>query len=223
MLANLASDPVLGIAGGNLEELLTAPTQTSGTIGTPSNDTSKGVTGSLQEPEIGKSFAIGYCDETELYEFAPTPASGSPQCPGEGSTGSPYTSASQYDSCQGPPLNTLPAGTVSNSAPVGYQSTGPGLPYVAIYAVDSTSGQIGGKALATVPVTVATANYTAVGAAWMPKNQPTHTAGTKFQATLSFSVSGLELSSSETYVAYLLVRDTDQSGPLADHMWYFTP
>lgn len=225
-LRNLVSDPVEGSAiNGYLEPLLTAPqgSLSNGTVGTPTSATSQGVTGTDDTPVTGTSFAIGYCDETELYEFAPSPLPAASSCPAGPPQPGPnfYSSAGQYDVCQptGSLLTSLPSGSVTNLAPNGYQSTGPGLPYVAIYAVNS-QGQITGSPLGNPTVTVSP-SYTPIGAAWMG-NQPSGLKpGAKFLATLNFSVSSLNLSANTTYVAYILVRDTDQSGPLADHMWYF--
>lgn len=214
----------------------TLPTGQSLPAGTVGLDPSKeGVSGSTSAPVSGSTFAFGYCDETPLSEFDPVSVPTSSSCPSGAGPGAKYTSAEQFDVCSLD--NTLPipvpAGAMSATpASTSYTNTGPSLPYVAIYAASSVSsaeGKIAFSAppvLSALPVTVLyqSSNPTSTTFGGAPEGAP-------FSAVLSFSVAGDvvttpttgKLTQGQEYVAYLLVQDSDQSGPLADHLWYFQP
>jgi len=248
-VANLAFDPYLGVAteGGAgspplFESLLasahallpagtTLPQGTSGLDGA-----TNGVTGSATTPVTADSFAAGYCDETQLSQYDPT---STPTCPA--SVPVIYTSAEENDLCALDPqlkLSSVPAGTVDETAPTGYTNQGVGLPFVAIYpqtdVTQSTSGVVtfsGSPVLSAVPVSVLYANYQAAPGTFGP-SQSSPSGPQSLHAVITFSLTSYILSESNpagalvggtTYIAYLLLQDTDQSGPLADHIWYFQP
>lgn len=214
----------------------TLPTGQSLPVGTVGLDPSKeGVSGSSSAPLSGSTFAFGYCDETPLSELAPASVPTSSSCPSDAGPGAQYSSAEQFDICsldKTLPI-PVPAGAMSATpASTSYTNTGPSLPYVAIYAASSVSsaeGKISFSAppvLAALPVSVLyqSSNPTSTTFGAVPSASP-------FSAVLSFSVAGDvaatptagELTQGQEYVAYLLVQDTDLSGPLADHVWYFQP
>jgi hypothetical protein len=248
-VANLSFDPYLRIetrpatAGGppaKFEPLLASArallpdgaTLAAGTAGIGGSTT--GITGSPSAPVSAAAFAAGYCDETELSQFDPA---ATPACP---TTGATYSSAEQYDLCALDPSESeaIPSGAVAESAPSGYSATGVGLPYVAVYALaqvtSGADGEIefsGSPLLSGVPVSVLYPDYTPLPSAFGP-DQPASGGGGGFHAVVSFSLAGYVAASgatsgpllpATTYVAYLLVQDTDPSGPLADHLWYFVP
>ena len=222
MVGNYTPDPVLSMIatahglsspGNVLEDNMIAttpgaPSSVNGISGT------SGASGSSTSPIVTSSttFEANFLDETELYEY-----------PNYATTGrNPGGSPGAYDTSQtSTVLPYLPSGTVAHAD--GSSSTGAGLPYVAILSPDLS------KVLATEPVTVAAQDYTPSPAAWMPAgngaNQPSTTNPCKLLTTLSFNVSDLYANGTLTvgseYAAYLLVRDTDVSGPLSNHLWYF--
>lgn len=170
-------------------------------------------TGSITSPIAAGTFAAGYGDETQLYEQVNISTTGA----------SPAGSPGAYDASQ-PGLNNLPSGTVTGLNKVTY--TGAGLPYAQVYpivsgAVDFTKPLITGG----IPTQIYYESYTTNPTAWMPNGtQPNSSCGDHMYAVLDFNVSayvGGALTAGQPYAAYLLVRDTDISGPLANHLWYF--
>lgn len=204
-------DPVLGAGASQYfgdAEMATIPS-TASTIGIPDPTSTTGTVGS---PITGENFAAAYLDETELYEYLNNSTSGA----------NPAGSPGAYDAGQPPILNSLPSGTVSHlsGSPGPSPSTGAGLPYAAILSSDLKT------VIGTAPVTITDESYTVDPSAWMPgaKRQPPSSCDGPHYAAMTFSASGVSgLTPGTTYAAYLLVRDTDVSGPLANHIWYFTP
>ena len=207
----------------------------AGTIGV--GDASDGVTGSASTPAHGDSFAAGYCDESELSQYVP---STTPTCPSTSLAPGASTSAEQYDICILDKALTVavPAGVMSEPSAAGYAASGTGIPYVAIYQASQVSAGADGHlsftgqpVIAPVAVSVVYSNYQ-VSPAVFGTTQPTPNGPKSKRVVITFSVAsdvasgsnptGL-LSPDTTYVAYLLLQDTDQSGPLADHLWYFQP
>jgi hypothetical protein len=199
-------DPVLGSGASQYfgdAEVATIPS-TATTIGIPSPTST---TGSPSSPVHGQKFAAGYLDETELYEFLNNSTSGA----------NPAGSPGAYDATQ-PVLDNLPTGNVKHLD--GTTSTGAGLPYAAILSSDLS------HVIGTVRVRITRESYTVDPSAWMPgaKRQPASSCAGPHYAAMTFSAGSLHgLQAGTTYAAYLLVRDTDVSGPLANHLWYFTP
>lgn len=207
----------------------------AGTVGIGAS--SGGVTGSLAAPAKGDSFAAGYCDESELSQYIPSAA---PTCPASGPGQVPMASAEQYDICalDGGLSVAIPAGAMSEPAETGYATSGQGIPYVAIYQASQVTVGANGNlsfsgqpVLTAVPVSLFYSNYQVAPAAFGP-DQPTPNGPKSKHAVITFSLAADvassanptgSLSTGTTYVAYLLLQDTDQSGPLADHLWYFQP
>lgn len=165
----------------------------------------------MQSPITTSStqFEAAFSDETELYA-TPNDSTSGPN---------PDGSPGAYDAAQ---VNTvlpyLPTGQVLNAD--GTITSAPGLPYAAVLTPDLST------ILATVPVAVKPVNYTPVADAWMPgPDQPKSTDGCELTALLDFDLSSLYKSGvlvpGQEYAAYLLVRDTDVSGPLSNHIWWF--
>ena len=171
------------------------------------------VTGTASSPVTAGVFAAGYGDETQLYEQVNNSTSGS----------SPDGSPGAYDAAT-PGLGSLPSGTVTDLS--GQTNTGPGLPYAQVYPVSGGSPDFSSPLIpGGVPTSIYYESYTTNPTAWMPNDsQPNSSCGDHEYAVLDFNVAtylGQELVPGQTYVAYLLVRDTDTSGPLANHLWYF--
>ena len=171
------------------------------------------VTGSASSPVTAGVFAAGYGDETQLYEQVNNSTTGA----------NPDGSPGAYDAAT-PGLSSLPSGTVTNLA--GQTNSGPGLPYAQVYPVSGGSPDFSSPLIpGGVPTSIYFESYTTNPNAWMPNDsQPTSSCDDHEYAVLDFNVAtylGQELVPGQTYAAYLLVRDTDISGPLANHLWYF--
>ncbi|MDA8394725.1 MAG: hypothetical protein M0T72_05685 [Candidatus Dormibacteraeota bacterium] len=247
--ANLSFDPYLkldtqavtpGAPAAPFEPLLASASSLvpngsalpAGTTGLEGSTT--GVTGFATQPVNADAFAAGYCDETELSQFDPA---STPACPGSGGA---YSSAEQYDLCALDPVDSvaIPAGAVAETAPSGYLGSGVGLPFVAVYPLAQVavgpSGAItfsGSPVVSGVPVSILYPSYSALPSAF-GADQPGSGGSFGLRAVITFSLATYvaestastgPLSKGTTYVAYLLVQDTNQSGPLADHLWYFVP
>jgi len=171
-------------------------------------------TGSSTSPVAVGTFAAGFGDETQLYETLNNGTSGA----------SPNGSPGAYDTAQGIPLSTLPSGTVTTLA--GSTNHAPGLPFAQVFPVSGGTPNFNDPLITGgVPTSIYYESYTTNPTAWMPNGtQPNSSCGDNIYAILDFNVSsyiGSQLTAGQTYAAYLLVRDTDSSGPLADHVWYF--
>ncbi|MDA8329893.1 MAG: hypothetical protein M0027_01540 [Candidatus Dormibacteraeota bacterium] len=213
-------------------------------------------TGSDPVSSSGNAFAFGYCDETQFHEFDPsTPATCSsgttpPTSPAEvascldlpggvmgnltplGATSTvtvPDGYSAQYESGTSPP-----------AFPSAYPNGYPGLPFVEIYTTDQFTAAEGSNPVPLSGVAPAVAEPLPVNVLYQSYT-PTATGGpgspgTQFAAVLDFQIPAYDICSSagqsgclsagSTYVAYLLISDTDGNGhgtgPLADHAWYFT-
>jgi hypothetical protein len=215
-----------------------------GAIGISSGTT--GQAGTKTSPLTTQSpiFGAAWLEEAELYEYyndntsdPPAPASG-PAPAGAPSTIKNVYSPQEDDTYAGSLLANLPNGTIShlannNSGSSDVSDTAQGLPYVAILSSDLST------VLATVPITVTYQNYYPQLNAWMPpqagaSNQPGANCNLQginggdnlfsmmtFDASSLFNGANPVLQPNTTYAAYLLVRDTDVSGPLSDYLWYF--
>ncbi len=250
---NLAYDPYLGRStengtqpalgggsGANFNSLISSAkgilppgvALPSGTIGI--DGSASGVTGSSVQPVSGNTFAAGYCAGAELSQYSPSVA---PGCPSPSLGPSAFTSVAQYDLCAIDPNAqvAVPSGTVNEPTLTGYSSTGPGVPFVAIYPLSAVTQAAGGGVTFTgtpiiplVPVTVFYQNYSTVPGAYGsvstgPRNQRVVITFSVASDVAPAAVSSARLLASSTYVAYLLIQASAQYGPLADHMWYFKP
>jgi hypothetical protein len=191
--------------------LVTVPS-TSTTTGVP---TASAITDSAVGPGASENFEAAFQEETELYEY-PNNATSGP---------SPDGSPGAYDATQSI-LNNLPIGNDVHEDST--TSSGMGIPYAAILSSDLKTVIAGG-----LPVTLSNQNYTVNKIAWQhgkypsdPAGQPPstngRTSGDNLYVNLTFSAASVAaLKPNTVYAAYLLVRDTDVSGPLSDHLWYF--
>jgi len=206
---NFLPDPVLK-TNKDFEENLAEIPSTSDTTGI---DTNSSTSNSATSPGLLTSFAAEFAEETELYEYANNNTTGP----------TPNGSPGAYDATQ-PILNSLPtSGTITHAN--GTTTAGaPGLPYAVILNSSDLSFVAG-----PLPVTISQQNYTPNPIAWMhgtqstttPAGQPSSTDGCKnLDSTITFSAP-TGLAPNTVYAAYLLVRDTDTSGPLSNHIWYF--
>jgi hypothetical protein len=212
----------------------------SGAIGISTGTT--GQTGTKTSPVTTAIpvFGAAWLEEAELYEYyndntSEPPAPTSSKAPG---TNTFVYSPQQDDEVAGSLLANLPNGTLyhlpnNNSGSSNVFDTAQGLPYVAILSSDLST------VLATLPVTVTYQNYSPQLNAWMPPNvslanQPVAacnlqgiSGGDNLFSMMTFDATPLlqgvnpVLQPHTTYAAYVLVRDTDVSGPLSDHLWYF--
>lgn len=211
-IGNLSPDPLLG-SGSNkvLENNLTITPGAAGVLGVPANS---GTTGSVLKPSTGNQFQVAYLEETEVYEFLNNAGTASkPLSPGASDSGKAI-------------LKDLPSGIVNHFNPATPQSTGKGLPYAVILSSDLKT------VIAQVPVNIVDQNYTPNPTAWLHATtgslaQPKPTTcggGDSLYSLLRFSAQGVAgLTPGVTYAALIRVRDTDTSGPLSNHLWYFTP
>lgn len=227
--SNFTPDPN-GVPASHLQKNIAMVSGSSGAIGIAN---SSGTTGSVSSPVSGSAFEACFSDETELYQYLNN--SNNKGAPKGGSPGN-------YDAHTAG-LKNLPVGTVvpmagnppTNPTGAPIVTTGAGLPYAAVYQVNP-DGSLGSLVAGGIPVTVIAQNYTPNVLAWMPGSvtkNPTYgqpapspacpTGKGELCAVLKFSTSSLSLTPGTVYAAYLLVRDTDQSGPEANHVWYFTP
>ncbi len=244
-IANLQFDPYLqttsqaqpspGQAPPPFESLMTSASALlpagshlpAGTVGVTGSV--NGATGSAQQPVAAERFAVGYCDETELSQYDPATV---PTCP---APPTPYTSSEQYDRCvlDAQAKVAIPAGAVAESPPTGYTAQGVGLPFVAVYPLSEVTTGAGGDlvfagppVISAVPVTILYSSYRPLPSAFAA-DQPTSGEPASMRAVVTFDlttdVSSGVLKAGATYVAYLMIQDTDQSGPLANHIWYFVP
>jgi hypothetical protein len=214
-------DPVLGSAANKYlsDTSSTITPSGAGVIGIPTNSPA---TGSVSNPVQGNKFADQFADETEIYEYLNNNTSGP----------SPNGSPGAYDATQ-PVLNSLPTGGPVTHEDGTTTAGGPGVLYAAVLSSDLHT------ILGVAPTTVGSQNYTPNPTAWQhgtypkdPNGQPTSNCGgdglfgtVMFDATQAVDSNGnpVNLQPGTVYAAYLLERDTDVSGPLSNHIWYFTP
>lgn len=209
-IPNVSPDPLLG-SGKILENNLTLTPGAPGVIGVT---TKSGTTGTVLNPVTGNAFQIAYIEETEIYEFLNNAGTASkPLSPGASDSGKAT-------------LKSLPSGTVNHLTNPPAPSSGAGLPYAVILSSNLKT------IIAQVPVNIVDQNYKPNTTAWMhattgSQAQPKPTtcgSGDNLYSLLRFSSQGVHgLTPGVTYAAFLRVRDTDQSGPLSNHLWYFTP
>jgi hypothetical protein len=213
MVSNYLPDPVLGPNGSKVlsDESITE-TPSTGTVAGINSTAS--TTGSVSSPLPQNTFAAGFADETELYEFLNNNTTGP----------TPNGSPGAYDATQ-PVLNSLPSSGPVTHLDGSTTSGGPGLPYAAILSSDLTTVE------GVVPTTITSESYTVNPTAWQhgtfpkdPNGQPSDSSCKGvLLGTIQFSAATLNnLTPGQVYAAYLLVRDSDVSGPLANHIWYFT-
>lgn len=210
---NLVPDPLLGAAATPLLDRpalsTTPPNLPSGTVGITGD---AAITGTASTPAL--AFAAGFAGATELYEVPNTATDGP----------APAGSPGAFDNSQGAPLSALPVGTVTAA---GATHTGAGLPYAQVFPIlngtpDFSSPVIPGG----IPTTVSYQSYQTNPSAWLPgESQPrSRCGGGREYAVVTFRTApyvGRELTAGQPYAAYLLVRNTDSIGPLANHLWYF--
>ncbi|MHB1501391.1 MAG: hypothetical protein ACYCYK_09565, partial [Candidatus Dormibacteria bacterium] len=194
----------------------------SGTIATtPGNlpPTMTGITsaaptsGSVSAPLQAGTFAAGFAGPTELYEVPDSSTQGP----------SPGGSPGAYDNAAGSPLSGLPVGTLSSPSGT-YRAAG--LPYAQVFPLVGGTPDFGQPLIpGGAPTSVYYQSYATNPTAWMAGGgQPTSSCGSREYAIVSFDVAaylGHGLSPGRPYVAYLLLRDTGSTTPLANHLWYF--
>ncbi len=211
--SNVVPDPVLG---GGATPFLSEPTIATTPANLPAGMlgiTATGpTTGTISSPAV--TFAAGFADETELYEVPNTATVGP----------APDGSPGAFDTSQGAPLNALPLGTITVA---GATHTGAGLPYAQVFPVlNGTPNFTDPLIPGGIPTSVYYQSYSNNPGAWMPGGEqpPSLCGGSHEYAVITFDTApyvGSELTAGQPYAAYLLVRDTDTSGPLSNHIWYF--
>lgn len=214
LVPNLRPDPVLG---SGADSLLGQPAITTTPAGLPAGEIgisgAAATTGSPASPAPASSFAAGFAATTELYEV-PNSSTGGP---------APAGSPGAFDASQGAPLAALPSGRFTDAAGA---FTGAGLPYAQLFPI------VGGAAAFSDPLIpggvttrVTYQSYMTDRTAWTIGDQPASQCGAgREYAVLTFSISpyvGHQLVVGEAYAAYLLVRNTSATEPLANHLWYF--
>ena len=212
-VANVAPDPVLG-AGATpfLGEPTIATTPSNLPAGVLGITAPGATTGTVSSPAA--TFAAGFADETELYEVPNTASAGT----------APAGSPGAFDSSQGAPLNALPSGTITVA---GATYSGPGLPYAQVFPLlNGTPNFTDPLIPGGIPTSVYYQSYSNNPSAWMPGGEqpPSLCGGSHEYTVITFDTApyvGRELTAGQPYGAYLLLRDTDTSGPLSNHLWYF--
>jgi uncharacterized repeat protein (TIGR01451 family) len=209
-------DPVFPAAAQNnyFNDAEAATTDTnlpSGFVGPGTGAT----TGTATAPVPAAAFGIGYFDETELHEstassFPHTELAGiwPGTAGGVGQTGTIATDS-------GTLTHTTAGAAAFGSATEAY---GVGQPYAAILTPDLKTILV-----AKVPTQVLYEGYTPnpTGGHVNYSGVMSNCGNGPLYAILGFDVTKYNLDPNTTYAAYILMSDTDSSGPLANHIWYF--
>ncbi|MBV8194852.1 MAG: hypothetical protein JOY80_04930, partial [Candidatus Dormibacteraeota bacterium] len=220
-LPALSTDILTGFSG-NSDPFNDAEAATTDSITLPSGFVGasgpSATTGSLLTPVPASGFSVGFFDETELHEFTASYLSN--KVNNTNQNNSPHYPAIGDANATGSVTNGTGALTHAGG---GSDAYGPGQPYAAIFDPANLSKPL----IGFIPTQVQFQNYTPTTAGNHGGPNPTslqQCGNGPLYDIVGFDVTPYAsvLQANKTYEAYILMADTDDSGPLADHAWFFT-